>query len=142
MADQTDWVELRKNWRPRWLASIQEFADIKTQREKWLDPSNTNPHWSYIEYMCCYFDDLGLSDDLGLDGCVQNELLTAQEADATREFHVVAGAHNSPNDDDYDNAAVLADPKWLQVVEAAREAQRRLAALLTDPKELKLVLEP
>ena len=51
MTDQTDWTALREQWRPRWLGSIEEFADIETQRSKWLDPNNANALFSFIEYM-------------------------------------------------------------------------------------------
>lgn len=63
----TDREELRRNWRTNWLSSIQEFADEDTQRRLWLDPTNGNPHYSFGEYVCCYFDDLGLSD-MGMIG--------------------------------------------------------------------------
>lgn len=143
MEDKTDWVELRRNWRSQWLASIQQFADIETQRKKWLDPTNTNPHWSFIEYMCCYFDDIGLNDGgLGYEGWVLEGLATRDEVEAVQRFHALADAYNAPNGDDYDDKSVLEDPQWADVVGAAREAQQRLAQLITDPAELKLLLEP
>ena len=43
----------RRFWRANWLGSIQEFADGDTQRRMWLDLSNTNPHFSFVEYLCC-----------------------------------------------------------------------------------------
>jgi hypothetical protein len=39
-----------------WFASVAEIADIDLQHRKWLDPTNTNPHWSYIEFVCSYPD--------------------------------------------------------------------------------------
>lgn len=137
----TDYVELRKNWRPRWLGSIQEFADIDTQRAKWLDPSNTNPHWSFVEIMCCYFDDIGLTD-LGYSGWIEHGLISSAEAAAVADFHAIANAYNSPRGDDYDSAAILGDPRWLHVVEAAKEAQARLAELIADADERRLLLNP
>jgi hypothetical protein len=143
MEDKTDWIELRQHWRPRWLSSIQQFSDIETQREQWLNPTNTNPHWSFIEYMCCYFDDIGLSDtDIGYEGWIFRGLATREEVEAVQRFHALASAYNSPNGDDYDDRAVLADPQWHNVVVAAKAAQQKLAEILTDPEELKLLLEP
>lgn len=143
MEDKTDWVELRRNWRSQWLVSIQQFADIETQRKKWLDPTNTNPHWSFIEYMCCYFDDIGLNNGgLGYEGWVLEGLATRDEVEAVQRFHALADAYRAPNGDDYDDKAILEDPQWADVVGAAREAQQRLAQLITDPAELKLLLEP
>ena len=143
MNDQTDWKVLRENWRPRWLGSIEEFADIKTQRTRWLDPNEPSPHFSFIEYMNCYLSDLGLTDDdLGYDGWVEHGLITREEADCTHKFHELALSYSSPNGDDYNNLAVLNDPKWRQVVEAARLAQEMLVKLLTDPVEIRLLMEP
>ena len=143
MNDKTDWVLLRQNWRSQWLASIQQFADIETQRKKWLDPANTNPHWSFIEYMCCYFDDIGLHDGgLGYEGWAREGLATRDEIEAVLPFHTLADAYRAPNGDDYDDKAVLEDPQWANVVRAATMAQQRLAQLPTDPAELKLLLEP
>jgi hypothetical protein len=137
----TDYVELRKHWRPAWLSSIQEFADIDTQRAKWLDPKNTNRHWSFAEFMCCYFDDIGLDEtELGYSGWIEHGLITAIEAAAVADFHAIARAYKPPRGDHYDNAAILSDPKWLLVVEAAKKAQARLAELITDPRERDLLL--
>ncbi|MDB5424543.1 MAG: hypothetical protein JWQ29_1959 [Phenylobacterium sp.] len=139
----TNYVELRKHWRPRWLSSIQEFADIDIQRAKWLEPENTNRHWSFVEIMNCYFDDIGLSDAaFGYEGWIEHGLITAAEAGAVAEFHAVASAYSSPRGDDYDNAGVLNDPKWLDVVNAAKSAQARLAELITDADERRLLLNP
>jgi len=142
MTDLTDYAEMRKHWRPRWLASIQEFADYPTQRAKWLDPENTNPHWSFIEIMCCYFDDCGLTEhDGGYAEAFRVGLVSQAEAEAVADFHALADAYNAPRNDDYDDAAVLADPDWLTVVDAAQVAQGRLASLVAAD-ERNLLLEP
>jgi len=140
MTDLTDYAELRKHWRPRWLSSIQEFADYDKQRARWLDATNTNPHWSFIEIMCSYFDDCVLRG--GYADAIRHGLVSPAEAEAVTDFHSLAGAYNSPRNDDDDNAAVLADPEWLRVVESARVAQSKLARLVTDESERKLLLEP
>lgn len=140
MEDKTDWIELRRNWRPQWLSLIQQFADIETQREKWLDLTNTNPHWSFIEYMCCYFNDIGLNNGYG--EWVSRGLATEEEVAAVQRFHTLADSYKSPRGDNYDHKAVLEDPRWLNVVCAAKAAQQRLAQIITEPAELKLLLEP
>ncbi len=55
----------RLRWRLQWLACLlQDFADLDLQGLRmWLDPSNTNPHWSYVEFMRKYFDDTLHSSD-------------------------------------------------------------------------------
>ena len=93
--------------------------------------------------MCCYFDDIRLSNtDFGYEGWISQGLATREEVEAVQHFHTLADAYNSPNGDDYDNKAVLADPRWHNVVSAAKAAQQKLAQILTDPEELKLLLEP
>ena len=49
--------EQRINWRWQWLSAIQAFADIELQRRRWTDPHERNPHYSFVECMCSYFDD-------------------------------------------------------------------------------------
>ncbi len=130
--------ELRKNWRTKWLSSIQQFSDEDTQRRLWLDPTNTNPHWSFVEYICCYFDDLGLSDG-GYDWAIDEKLLSQEEVAAVAHFHQVADNYKSPTNN-YDHAAILADAKWTEVVEAAKRAQSDLLIHIDDPHERRLLI--
>ena len=132
--------ELRRNWRTRWLSRIQEFADDETQRRLWLDSKNTNPHSSFVEYFCCYFDDLNLSDG-GYDWALSEGMVSADEVRAVAEFHRTADAYDSPTDD-YDHQAILADSKWTDVVAAAKRAQDALSQLIDDANERRLLLEP
>ena len=130
---------LRRNWRSNWLASIQEFADIETQRRLWLDPANSNPHYSFVEYLCCYFDDLVLADE-GYRGVLAEGLISSEEVAAVSNFHEIADAYNSPTDD-YDHAAILDDPNWKAVVEAAQQARATLLTLIDDPRERSLLTQ-
>ena len=132
--------EFRRNWRTNWLSSIRDFADDETQRRLWLDATNTNPHFSFVEYFCCYFDDLGLSDG-GYEWTVKQGLLSEKEVAAVAGFHKTADAYDSPTDD-YDHRAILADPKWAEVVAAAKRAQAELLGLVDDPHERQLLMEP
>jgi hypothetical protein len=132
--------ESRRNWRTKWLSSIQEFADDDTQRRLWLDLTNTNPHFSFVEYFCCYFDDLGLSDG-GYQWALEQGFVSEREVSAVTGFHEIADAYDSPTDD-HDHQAILADPKWAEVVAAAKEAQAELLGLIDDPHERRLLVEP
>jgi len=136
MSDNQEW---RGNWRTNWLSSIQEFADQNTQRRLWLDPTNTNPHFSFVECLCCYFDDLGLSDG-GYQRALEQGFVSEREVSAVAGFHKIADAYDSPTDD-YDHPAILADPKWAEVVAAAKEAQSELLGLIDDPHERRLLME-
>lgn len=85
-----------------------------------------------------YFDNLLLQ--LGIDGQIDRAFVDAQELNAVVRFHEIADAYRAPNANDYDNASVLADPAWREVVTAAREARERLFTILTDPAELALLV--
>jgi hypothetical protein len=128
----------RKAWRKAWLGSIQEIADLDKQQRMWLDVTNTNPHYSPIEYLACYFDDLGLSNRKYI-WAVGEGLLTHSESEAVAEFHSCLDAFTHP--DLYDHAAVLDDPEWLEVVSAARSAQSALLNLIDDPAERRTLTE-
>ena len=139
----SDNPELRQNWRRTWrnmlLSSIQEFADADGQRRVWLDPTNTNPHHSFGEYYCSYFDDLNLGDG-GYERAIEEGLLSSEEADTVAEFHRVARAYREPGTT-YDHQSILADPQWAEVVNAAKVAQAGLLSLIDDPVERRLLLE-
>ena len=64
--------ELRKIWRSNWLSAIRYVASIKDQNQHWIDPEQINPHWSFVELMCEYFDDLNLNE--GYDNYVAKGL--------------------------------------------------------------------
>ena len=136
----TDHEERRRNWRRNWLQSIQEFADEQSQHRLCLDPTNTNPHFSFVECFCGYFDDLGLSEG-GYEWAVNENLVTQGEVAAVTQFHQIADSYESPTDD-YDHEAILADTKWAEVVKAAKCAQAALFALIENPYERRLLMEP
>jgi len=136
-------AELRKNWRRNWLSCIEEFANYDMQKATWLNLRNTNPHYGFVEYIECYFDDLTLNGpNRGYEALVREGLLTLAEAEAVSDFHATADKYEPPNNDDYDHATILADPKWLEVVASARSARERLSVILTNPDELKDLYEP
>jgi hypothetical protein len=56
MIDTTpeEWADLRRQW----FGSVYEIADIERQRRTWLNPPNSGPHWSYVEF-CCKYPDAG-----------------------------------------------------------------------------------
>lgn len=140
MDAMTENEELRPNWRRNWLGSIQEFADLDNQRRLWLDPNVSNPHFTFVEYICCYFDGLAVFDGpvaLGGSYAVAREkgLVTAEEAATVEPFHAILDAYETPGKDDFDHQAILADPKWRETVAAAKSAQSALLPLIHDPVE-------
>ena len=141
MDDLTE-EEQRHYWRLRWLSSLHSFADEIAQTQKWTDPSQSNPHFSFIECMCCYFDDAGLSDQDSYNERIARGYLTSAEANAVAEFHLLADQYQAPAGDDYDDRAILDDPAWRNVVEAAQRAQASLLLLLGDPTEVAALTKP
>jgi hypothetical protein len=130
--------EQRRFWWANWLGSIQDFADVNTQRRMWLDIPNTNTHFSFVEYICCYFDDLGLSDG-GYQAALTENLVSVDEVAAVADFHRIACDYKNPTDD-HDHEAILADPNWAEVVAAARRAQSALYGLIDDAHERSLLM--
>jgi hypothetical protein len=138
----TDEEDQRHNWRLMWLSSIQAFSDSETQRTRWLDPAERNPHFSFVECMCSYFDDARLSEDDAYQKRLATGILGEEEVAAVAEFHAIAKQYKSPSDDDWDSKAVLEDVKWQAVVDAAQRAQGKLLQLLTDKAEREVLTQP
>lgn len=132
----------RVDWRIRWLTSIQAFADTDTQRQRWLDPAESNPHFSYVECMCVYFDDVLFGEAEPYRRRLEAGFLTAAEVAAVADFHALADVHKSPNGDDWDSFAILEGAAWEKVVSAAQQAQHRLLPLLSDPAEIEALTQP
>ena len=131
-------AEIRPRWRRNWLESISEFADQDLQRRSWFGgPDFNSPYWSFVEWMCRYFDDYSLSS--GYAGFVEDGLVSQEEADAVRDFHNAADAYKAPNGDDYNHSAILSDPAWLNVVSLADTARLRLLTIIREPSERALL---
>jgi hypothetical protein len=125
--DEPDEVAARL--RAMWFASVAEIADIDLQRRRWLDPTNTNPHWSYVEFCCTYPDSDQLTDARA------RGWLAARQFDILSDLLHTILNHSAPGGDDYDNAAVLADPAWLEVVARAQRAREELLSTVTNEAE-------
>lgn len=112
------------------------------QRSTWLNPHSGNRHYSFVEYVESYFSDLALSKDIGgYPPRILDNLLSQEEAAAVSHFHVVFESYEPPTDWS-DHHAILGDPKWLGVVDAAQAAQARLATIINDPVERESLLQP
>ena len=133
-------AELRQRWRINWLTSIAEFSDFELQQKSWFGGSEYNsPYWSFVEWMCRYFDDFGMS--AGTESFISEGFMNEQEAEIIRDFHVAAAAYKAPKNDDYDHKAILADPAWRHVVALADTARTRLMDVIKDPSE-RAALQP
>jgi hypothetical protein len=132
----TDEAFLRRTWRLQWLGSIEEFTNIEIQRRAWLNADHTNPHYSYTEYRCCYFDDLGLSGDQGYATCLTEGFICEDEFQAVSGFHQALSNYMPPPGEGFEGQRILADPAWEAVVEAAKACREELLRILTDPQEI------
>jgi hypothetical protein len=117
-----------------WFCQVNELSDIELQRRTWLDTTNTNPHWSYIEFVESYPREDQLSDAL------KHGWLIADEFETLRELGRILAAHTAPGGNDYDPQAVLDDPAWRAVVEAAERAKQRLLSMTTAQQEREMLL--
>ncbi len=121
--------EQKQLWRNRWLSCINELTSLDLQRKSWLDKSNTNPHWTFVEFMCCYFDDLGFENNY--DNEIADGWISEREFESIKVWHELLGKYDSPTKDDYDVEAILADEEWQMIVEKGRNAKIELSRLLS-----------
>lgn len=129
-ADQSIADQLR-SW---WFCLVAEIADIDLQRRTWLDRANQNPHWSYVEFVCSYPDHDQLMHAL------KQGRLTADEFKILSELRRILVSYSPPGGNDYDHAAVLDDPAWHSVIEAAERARQQLLSTTTDQHEQEMLL--
>jgi hypothetical protein len=123
----------RQGLRETWIGLLYEFAS-PTKQSWWNGGGPPKVCVSYAELMCGYFDDLDLSD--GLEAAVRDGWMSAAEAQATMEFHRRVAAYQEPSSD---HPAILADPAWADVVDAARRAWFGLRAMHEDPETLAMM---
>jgi hypothetical protein len=129
-ADQRVAGQLRTSW----FSQVYQISDLGLQRRTWLDLTNQNPHWSYIEFVCSYPD-----DDQLLYAHKQG-WLTAKEFKILSAFRRTLIGYSPPGGNHYDNAAVLSDPAWQSVAEAAERARQQLLSITTDQLEREMLL--
>jgi hypothetical protein len=131
----------KARWRINWLSSINELTSLELQHKMWLDPKYKaapywNPHWSFVEFMCCYFDDT-VNEDYSF--YVQEGIISAPEYEVIKDWHAMLDKYMAPNKDDSNNEAILNDLEWREIVEMGNRAKNELAGLLNgEEKEVLL----
>ena len=120
----------KDKWRKKWLGCINELTSLGLQEKSWLDRTNTNPHWSFVEFMCSYFDDLAIDDNY--KDSLKNGWVTEQEFEIIRDWHEALDKYETPKNDDYDNDAVLNDLKWLGILQTGVQVKFKLTETLSE----------
>jgi hypothetical protein len=124
-----DW---KPQWRRLWLSSLLSLADLELQRERWLNDKITNPVWTYVEFICGYFDDCLMGDDY--PSLINRGWVRSNEYEAIKDFHHVLEGYNPPAGD-YDHQSILDDQKWLSITHIGKHAMEELRALIDDTAE-------
>ena len=125
-------------WRGNWLSRINELTSFDLQKKSWLDKTHTNPHWSFIEFMCCYFDDLAIDNNYKYP--LEKGWLTKKEFEIIKEWNEALDKYNSPKNNDYDHEAILNDSKWLEILRSGVTMKIKIAERLNE-KETEILSE-
>ena len=128
----------KENWRKRWLNSINELTSVELQKKSWFDMENTNSHWSFVEFMCCYFDDLMIDDNYKYQ--LEKNWITETEYQIISEWHSELDKYEAPNKDDYDVVKILEDKNWLRIVNLGEKVKEKLVNQLPE-NETKILTE-
>lgn len=120
----------RELWRNRWLSSINELTSLELQQASWNDRKNKNPHWSFVEFMCSYFDDLVLDDNYETE--LKDGWITKSEHEIIRPWHLLLDKYNSPKNDDHNIEAILNDKKWLTILKEGQKTKTELSKVLNE----------
>lgn len=117
--------------------SLNELTNLGLQQRAWLDMSNTtNPHWSYIEFMNSYFDDLYLDDDYQYQ--LSNGYIDHDEYELIKDWHSQLREYKTPNGNVHKHAAILKDDKWLFIVALGKKMVEALGENLCDEEQMTL----
>ncbi|PKV51532.1 hypothetical protein ATE84_3617 [Aquimarina sp. MAR_2010_214] len=120
----------KETWRRNWLFMLKDLTNLEYQKQTWLNPKNTNPYYSFVEFMCSYFDDLNLTD--GYKRLIESNFVSTQEYESIEKWHKLLAGYNSPQNEDYDNQAVLNDEKWLEILDLGKESIENLKPKLNS----------
>ena len=120
-------------WRERWLGCINKLTSLDLQKKSWLAKTHTNPHWSFVEFMCSYFDDLGIDDHYKYP--IEKGWLTNQEFDIIKDWHEALDKYESPKNHDYDHSAILNDPKWLDILQIGQTMKNKLVSIVNETEK-------
>lgn len=114
-------------WRKRLFEAINELTSQNLQKESWQNRENKNPHWTFVEFMCCYFDDLLIYD---YPYYINNNWISQKEYEIIKDWHISIDNYKSPNGDDYCIEAILNDSEWNNILQKGLKAKKELLKIL------------
>jgi hypothetical protein len=126
----------RELWRNRWLSSLNELTSLELQRASWLDKENANPHWSFVEFMCVYFDDL--CNNNNYENQLKNGWLSQSEFETIKNWHELLGKYDSPKNDDHNCESIINDDVWQMIVREGQSVIKQLQVSLSE-KEIQIL---
>jgi len=122
-------------WRELWLDSINELTTYDLQEKSWLDKIiiTKSAHWTYSEFMCCYFDDTLC--DFNYSHYIENKWITSQEYDIIKVWHNKLTLYEPPNNDPHNHNRILKDKNWRNILTKGEEARIRLQELIPESEK-------
>jgi hypothetical protein len=123
----------KDTWRKAWLNSIYELTTYNLQERTWLDRNNTNPHYTFGEFLCSYFDDL--LNDIPYEEYIKMCWVSDKEYQILKEWHSRLDEYQSPGNNDFDPIAVLNDPLWKDIVKQGESTRLKLLEVLADDEK-------
>ncbi len=123
--------ELKQRWRLYWIHTVFEFSSLKLQEESWL---NIQEPSSFEECISAYFDILALDD--AYEKAIEYGNVSQKEANRAKNFHQLLVFYDEP---DESAEAILKDPEWHKVVEAAQEFWDFLKNSVHSQREIDLI---
>lgn len=128
----------RELWREQWLKSINELTSLALQKSKWIDVHDSNPHWSFTEFICCYFDDVLDGNDY--QKFIRFDWISKDEYEIIKDWHEMLDQYYSPSQNDFDSLSILNDLKWIEITKAGNIAKVNLSILLSQDEKFLLEL--
>jgi len=121
--------EEKNKWRELWLDSINELTTFELQRKTWLGELkiSESPHWSFTEFISCYFDDL-LYEDYPF--FIDKNWITKYEYNILKEWHIELEQYQTPKKYTGKDKVVLNDKNWLRIIESGLKAKQQLAEII------------
>ena len=116
------WV---RSMRLQLLESLFELSGIHLQKACWANPSSSNPHYSFIEFVASS----PLHSTEALDFQRASGLITEAEYEALVPLAQAIATYTPPHGDWHNESAVLQDSSWHQVTQTAAKAMEQFLSL-------------